>query len=67
MSWPAFGSVVLAVLIVVAAGCWAIADAGRARRLATLIRAWRSTTAPPAAPATPTLVRQQRQATRKNA
>jgi hypothetical protein len=65
VSWPAFTGVVLAVLIVVAAGCWVLADSGRARRLATLIRAWRGATASPAVPARPALARRQRQATRK--
>ena len=42
MSWHVLAALVLALLIVVAAGCWAIADSGRARRLALLIRACRS-------------------------
>ena len=46
MGWPAFAGVVLIVLIVVAAGCWVVADSGRARRLTTLISAWRGSTAP---------------------
>jgi thiol:disulfide interchange protein len=66
VSLPALAIVALAVLIVVAAGCWVLADSGRARRLAALIRAWRRTTATPAAPARPALARPQRQATRKN-
>ena len=32
--------------LVVAAGCWVVADSGRARRLTTLISAWRGSTAP---------------------
>jgi len=42
MSWHVLVALVLALLIVVAAGCWAIADNGRARRLALLIRSCRS-------------------------
>jgi thiol:disulfide interchange protein len=66
VSLPALAIVVLAVLIVVAAGCWVLADSSRARRLAILIRAWRGATASPAASARPALARPQRQATRKN-
>ena len=66
VSLPALTIVVLSVLIVVGAGCWVLADSGRARRLTTLIRAWRGTTATPAAPARLTPARRQRQATRKN-
>jgi hypothetical protein len=40
-NWHTLAGVVLSVLIVVVAGCWVIADPDRARRLATLIRAWR--------------------------
>ncbi len=41
-SWHVLAALVLALLIVLAAGCWVIADNGRARRLEALIRAWRS-------------------------
>ena len=64
MTWPAVAGIVLAVLIVVAAGCWVLADSGRARRLATLIRAWRGATASPAAPARSAPATRQPQATR---
>jgi hypothetical protein len=47
-SWPVLAALVVATLMVVAAVCWAIADPGRARRLAALIRACRQ----PALPAT---------------
>lgn len=50
MSWLVLAGVFLAVLIAVAAGCWVLADPGRARRLATLIRAWRGTTTLPQHP-----------------
>jgi hypothetical protein len=49
MSWHALAGVALAVLIVVAAGCWVLASNGRTRRLALLIHAWRGETARPAA------------------
>jgi hypothetical protein len=52
-SWHALAALGLAMLIVVAAVCWAIADSGRTRRLAALIRAWRGTTARPAVRARP--------------
>jgi hypothetical protein len=48
-SWLVLAALVVATLmVVVAAVCWAIADPGRARRLAALIRACRQ----PALPAT---------------
>jgi hypothetical protein len=47
VGWQAVAAIVLAVVIVVAAVCWAIADVGRARRLATLIRAWRGAATQP--------------------
>lgn len=40
-SWHALAAITAAVLAVVVAVCWAIADPGRARRLSALIRAWR--------------------------
>ena len=40
MSWHALAALALAPLIVVLAGCWAIADNGRARRLVQVIRAF---------------------------
>lgn len=49
-SWRALSLIVLAVVIATVALCWAIADAGRARRLAALIRAWRGDAMPPASP-----------------
>jgi hypothetical protein len=53
MSWHALVALGLALLIVVAAVCWAIADNGRARRLTALIGAWRGTTTRPPARARP--------------
>ena len=47
--WHALAALLVAVLAVVAAACWAIADPGRARRLTALIRAWRGTATRPAA------------------
>jgi hypothetical protein len=41
------------VALVVAAVCWVIADNGRARRLAELIRAWRGDFTPTSIPGTP--------------
>ena len=49
VSWHALAALVLAVLIVVVAVCWAIADGSRARRLALLIRACRGGASQPAA------------------
>jgi hypothetical protein len=66
MTGPAVAGVVLAVHIVVVAGCWVLADSGRARRLATLIRPWRGATTSPAAPARPAPATRQPQATRNN-
>jgi hypothetical protein len=50
VSWHAVAGVVLAVLIVVAAGCWVLASNGRTRRLAMLIGACRGDTARPVSP-----------------
>lgn len=49
VSWHALAGIMVAVIIVVATGCWILASNARTRRLALLIRAWRGTTAQPAA------------------
>jgi hypothetical protein len=53
LSIHAILGMVLAVLIVVAALCWAIADPGRAQRLSMIIAASRGKPRPPAMPAAP--------------
>jgi hypothetical protein len=44
-SWPVLAVIATAAVLVLAAVCWAIADNGRARRLALLIRACRGDSA----------------------
>jgi hypothetical protein len=61
MGWPALAVVVVVALILVAAGCWVVADSGRARRLAMLIHAWRGTTASAINRARPAAAKQQQQ------
>jgi hypothetical protein len=54
-NWHTLAALILAVAVVavvVMAVCWAIADAGRTRRLVSLISAWRGASAPLPSPRT---------------